>query len=114
MIEYAFGTVFVATGIYCLVMKRNLIKKIMGLGIITMGIHLLLITMGYREGIPPIVTPENLLTFSRYSVDPIPQALVLTSIVIDLSITALALSMAVLIYRKRKTLDTKKIRELFG
>ncbi len=115
MIEYVFGTVFVLIGIYCLVLKRNLIKKIMGMGIITMGVNLVLITSGYREGgINPIITPENLLTFSQYSVDPLPQALVLTSIVIDLSVTALALSMAILLYEKKKTLDTKKMRELFG
>ncbi len=115
MLGYLFGTVFVAIGIYCLVMKRNIIKKVMGLGIITAGIHLLLITMGYREGsIPPIVTPENILIFSQYSVDPLPQALVLTSIVIDLSITALALSMAIVIYEKNKTLDSKKLKELRG
>ena len=115
MIEYAFGTVFIITGVYCLVLKKNLVKKVMGLGIITMGIHLLLITMGYREGgINPIITQDNLLTFSTYAVDPLPQALVLTSIVIDLSITALALSMAVLIYRKNRTLNSKKIKEMFG
>lgn len=115
MIGYVFGTVFLITGIYCLVLKRNLIKKVMGLGIVTMGIHLLLITMGYRPGgINPIITPENLLTFSQYSVDPIPQALVLTSIVIDLSITALALSIIVMIYEKKKTLDAEKLRGLSG
>ena len=115
MIEYVFGTIFILIGIFCLVMKRNLIKKIMGLGIITAGIHLLLITVGYRKNsIPPIITPENLLTFSQYSVDPLPQALVLTSIVIDLSITALALSMAIKFYEKNKTLDTEKMEELFG
>lgn len=115
MIGYLFGTMFIAIGIYCLVLKTNLVKKIMGLGIVTIGIHLLLITMGYREGgIPPIMTPENMLTFSRYSVDPIPQALVLTSIVIDLSITALALSMAIMVYEKKRTLDTKKMREMSG
>lgn len=115
MIEYVFGTVFIIIGIYCLVLKRNLIKKIMGLGIISMGIHLLLITMGYRAGgIIPLITLENMLTFSQYSVDPMPQALVLTSIVIDLSITALALSIAIMIYEKKKTLDTGKMKELFG
>ena len=115
MIEYVFGAVFVVIGIYCLVVKKNLIKKIMGLGIITVGIHLLLITIGYRSGgIAPIITPENMMAFSRYAVDPLPQALVLTSIVIDLSITALALSMAVMIYEKKKTLNTRKMRELFG
>lgn len=115
MIEYVFGAVFIAMGAYALVMKKNLIKKVMGLGIVTMGIHLILITIGYRPGgIIPIITPENLLTFSQYSVDPIPQALVLTSIVIDLSITALALSIIVMIYERKKTLDAEKIRGLSG
>lgn len=115
MIQYVFGTVFIMTGIYCLVMKRNAIKKVMGLGIVTMGTHLLLISMGYREsGIAPIITTENMLSFSRYAVDPLPQALVLTSIVIDLSITALALSMIMMIYEKKKTLNTNKMKELFG
>ena len=87
----------------------------MGLGMVTMGIHLILITTGYREGgIIPIISPQNVLTFSQYSVDPIPQALVLTSIVIDLSITALALSMAVMIYDRKKTLDADKMRGLSG
>jgi len=115
MIEYVFGTIFIMLGIYCLVEKKNLIKKVMGIGIISIGIHLLLITIGYREGgIAPIITPENLLRFSQYSVDPLPQALVLTSIVIDLSITALGLSIGILLFEKRKTLDTSKIKELRG
>ena len=115
MIEYVFGALFVIIGIYCVKKKKNAIKKVMGLGIVTIGIHLLLITIGYREGgINPIINPENLLAFSHYSVDPIPQALVLTSIVIDLSITALALSSIITIYEKKKTLNTKKMKELFG
>ncbi len=40
--------------------------------------------------------------------------MVLTSIVIDLSITALALSMIMMIYEKKKTLNTNKMKELFG
>jgi len=115
MIEYVFGTIFIILGVYCLVVKRNIIKKIMGLSIITMGIHLLIITIGYRQGgIPPIITPENLLTFSQYSVDPLPQALVLTSIVIDLSITAIALSISILLFEQNKTLDASKLKVLKG
>ena len=115
MIEYVFGTIFVIIGIYCIVLKENIIKKVMGLGIITSGVHLLLISIGYRKGgIVSIITPENIATFSQYSVDPLPQALVLTSIVIDLSITALALSMIIMIYEKKKTLNTKKMKELLG
>jgi len=101
--------------VYCVAMKPNLIKKIIGLAIFTDAIHLLLITIGSREnGIPPIITPENVNTFSQFSVDPVPQALVLTSIVISLSITALALCIAIIAYRHFKTLDTEKMSDLRG
>lgn len=104
-----------ALGIYCIVWKSNLVKKIIGLGIFAKSVHLLLIIIGFRPGgIPPIVTPQNINTFASISVDPLPQALVLTSIVIDLSITALALSIAILAWRHFRTLNTDKIRRMKG
>ncbi len=116
MIEiYMASAVMMAIGIYCITLKKNLIKKIIGLGLFTDSIHLFLITLGFREGgIPPIVTLQNLRTFASLSVDPLPQALVLTSIVINFSITALALGIAVLAYRHFNTLDTDKINNLRG
>ena len=115
METYLAIAVLMGLGIYCLVWKSNLVKKIIGLGIFAKAVHLLLITVGFRPGgIPPIVTPENIQTFASLSVDPIPQALVLTSIVIDLSITALALSIAILAYRHFKTLKTDKMRRMRG
>jgi multicomponent Na+:H+ antiporter subunit C len=104
-----------AAGIYCVVVKPNLIKKIIGLGIFTNSIHLFLISTGFREGgIAPIVTPQNLGIFAQYAVDPLPQALVLTSIVIQLSVTALALGIAILAFRYLDTLDTDKMNRLRG
>jgi len=104
-----------AIGVYCLAWKPNLVKKIIGLGIFSKAIHLLLIAIGWRlGGIAPIVTPGNLNMFTALSVDPLPQALVLTSIVIDLSVTALALSIAILAWRHFKTLNTDKMRRMRG
>ncbi len=102
-----------AIGIYCVAGKRNLLKKLMGLGVLTNSVHLAFISIGYMEGgIAPIITPENMLAFPARAVDPIPQALVLTSIVVQLSVTALALGIAVLAFRHFKTLDTDKMKEL--
>ncbi|MCS7131137.1 MAG: NADH-quinone oxidoreductase subunit K [Hadesarchaea archaeon] len=105
-------------GIYCLLFKRNLIKMIMGLGVMTDGIHLLLISLGYRAGgIAAIVTGEvggAGQEFASRAVDPIPQALVLTSIVINICIVALALSLAVQVYRHYGTLNPLEIRRLRG
>lgn len=102
-------------GMYCVVMKKNLIKKIIGLSVFTNAIHLLLISIGFREGgIAPILTPQNIWFFATSAVDPLPQALVLTSIVIQLSVTALALSIAILAFRHLKTLNTDKMNKLSG
>jgi multicomponent Na+:H+ antiporter subunit C len=109
------GALLAVMGTYCVVAKKNLIKKLIGLGIFTNFIHLLLISMGFRAGgIAPIITQENLGFFSAYSVDPLPQALVLTSIVIQLSVTALGLSIAIMAYRHFRTLDTDKMNGMKG
>lgn len=112
---YALVVVLMVLGIYCIVWKSNLVKKIIGLGIFSKSIHIMLIAMGFKPGgIPPIVTPGNIQNFASLSVDPLPQALVLTSIVIELSITALALSIAILAYRHFRTLNTDNIRRMRG
>jgi multicomponent Na+:H+ antiporter subunit C len=102
-------------GVYCVVIKKNLIKKIIGLAVFTNSIHLLLISVGFKGGgIAPILTPENLAFFTINAVDPLPQALVLTSIVIQLSVTALALSIAILAFRHLKTMNTDRMNKLSG
>jgi multicomponent Na+:H+ antiporter subunit C len=116
MMELMIGIgILTILGIYCIVGKKNMIKKIIGLGIFVNSVHLLLISVGFRKGgIVPILTPENMNFFTQHSVDPLPQALVLTSIVIQLSITVLALSIVILAYRHFNTLDTDKINRLRG
>lgn len=115
MFPYLIAMALVMVGIYTLLAKDNLIKKIMGLAIFSNGIHLLLISIGYRiDGIAPILQDVNFQRFVTTAVDPLPQALVLTSIVINLSVMAVGLSLVIMVYRKFNTLDVKKIRGLKG
>jgi multicomponent Na+:H+ antiporter subunit C len=72
-----------------LVLQRKLSRIIIGLGLLTHGANILLITSG-RRGDPPIVGSGPQRSFS----DPIPQALVLTAIVITFAVTALLLALA--------------------
>ena len=115
-LNYVIAMLLITLGFYCLLFKRNLIKLIIGLSVMTDGIHLFLISMGYRTGgIAPIVTggsTSNLPNFASRAVDPLPQALVLTSIVINICITAMALSLSIYAYRHYGTLDPSKIRRL--
>jgi multicomponent Na+:H+ antiporter subunit C len=115
MFPYLIAMALVMIGIYTLLAKENLIKKIMGLAIFSNGIHLLLISIGYRMyGIAPILEDVNFNQFVATAVDPLPQALVLTSIVINLSVMAVALSLVIMVYRRFNTLDARDIRGLRG
>jgi len=104
--------VLFAVGLYCILRKRNLIKIIIGISIIEYAVNLFLILVSYRSyGRAPIfkegVNVSNM-------VDPLPQALALTSIVIGLAVTALVVAIAVRIYEKYGTFDITKIRRLRG
>ncbi len=99
-------------GLYAVLRKRNIIKIVVGLGIIEYAVNLFFVLLGYRtHGRAPILAKDQAIL---NMVDPIPQALVLTSIVIGLAVTALIVSIAIRIYEKYGTFDITKIRRLRG
>jgi len=88
------------------------VKIIIGLGIMEYAMNLFFVLLGYRfHGRAPIEAPGQAIV---NMVDPLPQALVLTSIVIGLAITALVISIAVRIYERYGTFDITKIKRLKG
>jgi len=114
--HYALCLTLFMVGLYGVLMKRNLIKIIISLVILESAVNLFLIMLGYRaKGIAPImdgtIPPD---TFVRNSVDPIPQALVLTSIVIGVGVTAMTVAIALRLYERYGTYDIQEIRRLRG
>lgn len=104
----AFGLVFI--GLFIMLGKRNLIKVIIGLSILETGINLFLIAVGYiSRGTAPIFTKPGVEDGPM--VDPVPQALVLTAIVIGVAVLALALSLAIRLYQHYGVLDLRQIKE---
>ena len=94
-------------GLSAMVFKRNLIKVVMAIHVMGAGVNLFLISLGYRSGgIAPIFTNAPKLEM----VLPAPQALTLTSIVINVSVVALMLSFAIIFYEHYGTLDSRKRR----
>ena len=92
-------------GLYIVVSRGNLIKKIVGLNIFQTSVFLLYITIGkVNYGTAPILTgqPE---TFSN----PLPHVLILTAIVVGIATTALGLA---LIVRIREAYDTIEDEEI--
>ena len=112
-IDYIVCVIVFGIGLYAVMVKKNLIKIVIGLSLMEFAVQYFLIATGYvTAGSPPIVDLPATVPETTVMVDPLPQALVLTSIVIGLSVTALALSIAIVLYRHYGTLDITEIRGL--
>jgi multicomponent Na+:H+ antiporter subunit C len=109
---YLLSMILFGVGVYGVLGKRNLIKIIVGLMIAEHAVNLFFILVGYRwNGRAPILSPDAPIA---QMVDPLPQALVLTSIVIGLGATALLVALAMRLHGKYGTYDVAEIRELRG
>ncbi|MFH1621596.1 MAG: sodium:proton antiporter [Candidatus Omnitrophota bacterium] len=112
MSVYFLSLVLFSIGLYCVLRKRNIIKIIIGLAIMEYAVNLFFILIAYRwHGRAPILDKSQEILGM---VDPIPQALILTSIVIGLSVLALLVGIAIRIFDKYKTFDITKINKLKG
>ena len=106
---YLICIILILLGLYCVVIKKNLIKIIIGIAIIEYAVNLFIVVVGYRlEGHAPIVERGVKWVY----VDPLPQALVLTAIVIGLATTVLMVAIAIRLYERYGTLDIREIRKL--
>ena len=112
MIVFAACIILFLIGLYAIVTKRNLIKIAIGFALIEYAVNLFFALVGFRRGaLAPIITQ---LDMPHNFVDPIPQALVLTAIVIALGTTALMLTVILRIYGHYKTFDIAEIKRLKG
>lgn len=82
-----------------LILSKSLLKIIFGTTLISHGVHLLLLTMGGLGGSAPPVLAKGVSDF----VDPLPQALILTSIVISFGVTSFLLVLAYKMYSQHGT-----------
>ncbi|MBI4982346.1 MAG: NADH-quinone oxidoreductase subunit K [Candidatus Omnitrophica bacterium] len=99
-------------GLYCVLRKRNIIKIIVGIGIIEYAVNLFIILVGYRQnGRAPILAHDQEIL---NMVDPLPQAMVLTTIIVGLALMVILVALALRIYEKHGTFDITKIRRLKG
>ena len=107
MISMILSSVLLITGILGIILSGNLIKKIMALNIINSSIVIIFIYKGSLSGnLAPILTEGQ-----KDIVDPVPQALMLTAIVVGICITALALVLTYRLYRIYNTLDITEIEK---
>jgi len=112
MTLYVLCFVLFMTGFYGVITRRNLIKIAISLSIMEFSCFLFLALLGYvNGGEAPIVDPADPV---KVYVDPLPQAMVLTAIVIGLATTAMLMAVIIRIYRKYGTFDIREIKNLRG
>jgi len=110
----------IGVSLYAALAKPNLVKKIIALTILGDSVNTFIILAGYklwRPGLilqPPVLTTfspssEALKQFIERSVDPIPQALVLTAIVINLAVTVFLATIALHMYRHFGTVNMDEV-----
>ena len=122
-----------------LILRRDIVRVIIGLGVLSHAVNLLIVSTGVFDGTVPIITDDGghgaaeatgtifTDTLSQgilapvveagnhvQYVDPLVQALVLTAIVISLATTAFILILAYRIYEEYGTTDIRELRRLWG
>jgi len=113
---YVGAAALLLIGFYMVLVKTNLIKIMLGISFLDTGTHVLLVAIGYVRGRTAPILSESLRQsveagFAKV-VDPVPQALVLTAIVIGVGVLALGLSIVIQVYTHYGTLDSREIRGL--
>ena len=86
-LEELVAVVLFGIGFTTLLLKRNIIKKIIGFNIMDTAIYLFLTSVGYIEGRTAPIMVDGITDAAHY-INPIPSGLVLTGIVVSVSVSA--------------------------
>jgi len=107
--NYWIVIVLMMAGLYILIARFNLIKKMIGLGVFQTSIFYLYISIGKVDGgTAPILVDDATLVYSN----PLPHVLILTAIVVGVATTAVALALVVRIYDAYGSIEEDEIRAI--
>jgi multicomponent Na+:H+ antiporter subunit C len=108
VLAFVVGALY-AAGVYML-LRRSLVKLLIGLSLLTHATNLLIFTAaGLTRSRAPVIAADQTVLTAPFA-DPLPQALILTAIVISFGVTAFALALAFRTYRSVGTDDLDRMR----
>jgi len=105
----AFGAIMAASAY--LLLSRNVLRMVLGLLLLSNGVNLSIFVAGRMGIMTPPILPEGDGTLAEMA-NPLPQALILTAIVISFALTAFAVVLFERAHRALGTLDTEEMREV--
>lgn len=110
--DYWFTILLLVIGLYGMIMKRNLVKKLIGMTIFQASIILFYISGSIKAGATvPIISEQFNNGITASYINPLPHALMLTAIVVGVATVGVAFALLVLIYKRYNTLDEKELIE---
>lgn len=109
---YAVAAWLFLVGLYGVVSSRNLIHMVICLSILQSSTYVLLLSIGYRHGAAAPIFAD--IPVGSPAVDPVVQALALTDVVVEATVVALLLALAVQAHKRFGTLDPSKLTPLRG
>jgi multicomponent Na+:H+ antiporter subunit C len=99
---------YVGCGLY-MMLSRHIVRLVLGLALLTNGAILLIFVAGRLGTTTPAVIELGSTTLGADAANALPQALVLTAIVIGFAVTAFAIALVAMAYRRFGTLDLRSI-----
>lgn len=105
--------VLMMVGLYALIVKNNLVKKIIGMSIFQTSIILFYVSIAYKTGKSiPIISlghDSHAVAHAADYINPLPHVLMLTAIVVSVATLGVALALAIKVYRQYGTLEEDEI-----
>jgi multicomponent Na+:H+ antiporter subunit C len=107
------GFMLMLIGLYGTLTQKNILRIIVAFTIFDAGLNLVIVALSYiKDRVAPIIDQTTGVTnLSEKFVDPIPQALVLTSIVIGVGVTGVMLTFALRMFKTRHSLDINDFKQ---
>lgn len=111
-LPYAVAAWLFLAGLWGVITSRNLIHLVICIGVIQSSSYVLLLAIGYRVGrVAPVFVD---IPINTPAVDPIVQALMLTDIVVEVTVVAILLGLAVQIHKGHGTLNPDRLSKVSG
>ncbi len=116
--NYWLYIILMMIGLYAMIAKNNLIKKLVGMNIFQTAIILFYVSIGYKtEGTIPIIQNAHgdhgshgaVIQAADY-INPLPHVLMLTAIVVSVATFGVAMALCVRIYQRYQTLEEDELR----
>lgn len=112
--SYIMIVILLVIGLYGMLGKRNLVKKVIGLNIFQTAIFLFFIKGAVKDGATvPVIDPQTGIEAASYF-NPLPHVMILTAIVVSVAITGVAMALLLNIYRSYDSLEEDIIMQRMG